>query len=180
MEVWNRKGLEKRLDGFTLQLLDSNRKPLFKSGKTKGSQRIKFDLRNKSMVYHLLFNGKPEPEATQVSMPPAEVPSDTKTNCLLFLKGDTVAILGNGLADRMQHDAWMETVLQSALKGQEVSFRNMAFSGDRPNQYPRSKGFTPMDQYLRHVKADVVFAMFGYNGSFDGAQNAENHKNLLG
>ena len=36
-----------------------------------------------------------------------------------------------------------------------------------------------MDQYLQHVKADVVFAMFGYNESFDGVQNAENHKNLL-
>ena len=32
-----------------------------------------------------------------------------------------------------------------------------------------------MVQYLRHV-TDVVFAMFGYNESFDGAQNAENHK----
>ena len=90
-----------------------------------------------------------------------------------------MAILGNGLADRMQHDAWMETVLQSALKGQDVSFRNMSVSGDRPNKYPRSKGFIPMDQYLQHVKADVVFAMFGYNESFDGPQNADNHKNLL-
>ena len=26
---------------------------------------------------------------------------------------------------------------------------------------------------------DVVFAMFGYNESFDGPQNAENHKKLL-
>ena len=90
-----------------------------------------------------------------------------------------MAILGNGLADRMQHDAWMETVLQSALKGQQISFRNMSLSGDRPNKYPRSKGFTPMDQYLQHVKADVVFAMFGYNESFDGPKNAENHKKLL-
>ena len=181
VEVWNRKFLEKRLDGFTLQLLDSNRKPLFKSGKIKGSQRIKFWLRNSNTrIIHLLFNGKPVPEATQVSMPPAEVPSGYKDELpFSFSKGDTVAILGNGLADRMQHDAWMETVLQSALKGQEVSFRNMSFSGDRPNQYPRSRGFTPMDQYLQHVKADVVFAMFGYNESFDGAQNAENHKNLL-
>ena len=79
----------------------------------------------------------------------------------------------------MQHDAWMETVLQSALKGQDISFRNMSFSGDRPNKYPRSKGFIPMNQYLQHVKADVVFAMFGYNESFDGPQNADNHKNLL-
>ena len=36
-----------------------------------------------------------------------------------------------------------------------------------------------MDQYLQHVKADVIFAMFGYNESFDGPQKADNHKNLL-
>ena len=26
-------------------------------------------------------------------------------------KGDRIAILGNGLADRMQHDGWLETYL---------------------------------------------------------------------
>ena len=81
-----------------------------------------------------------------------------------------MAILGNGLADRMQHDGWTETLLQSELKGQEISFRNMSLSGDRPDRYPRSKGFTPMGQYLQHVKADVIFAMFGYNESFSGAR----------
>ena len=48
-----------------------------------------------------------------------------------------------------------------------------------PNKYPRSKGFIPMDKYLQHVKADVIFAMFGFNESFDGPNNANNHKNLL-
>ena len=47
-----------------------------------------------------------------------------------FKKNDVVAIYGNGLADRMQHDPWVETVLQSQLKGLDVSFRNMSFSGD--------------------------------------------------
>ena len=36
-----------------------------------------------------------------------------------------------------------------------------------------------MDKYLQHVKADVIFAMFGFNESFDGPNNANNHKNLL-
>ena len=180
VEVWNRKSLEKRLDGFTLQLLDSNRKQLYKSGKTKGAQRVKFTLKSRTIIDFMLYNGKPEPKIVDNSKPPAEVPTEYKDELpFSFKKGDTVAILGNGLADRMQHDAWTETVLQSALKGQDISFRNMSLSGDRPNKYPRSRGFIPMDQYLQHVKADVVFAMFGYNESFDGVQNAENHKNLL-
>lgn len=180
VEVWNRKDFEKRLEGFTVQLLDSNRKQLYKSGKTRGAQRIKFSLKKRTIIDYKLYNGKQEPKTISSAPVIAVVPEGYKDELpFVFKNGDTVAILGNGLADRMQHDAWMETVLQSALKGQEVSFRNMSFSGDRPNKYPRSKGFTPMDQYLRHVQADVVFAMFGYNESFDGAKNADNHKNLL-
>ena len=36
-----------------------------------------------------------------------------------------------------------------------------------------------MDQYLQHVKADVVFAMFGYNESFAGPDAADSHRRLL-
>ena len=180
VQVWNRQGFEKRLDGFTIQLLDANRKQIYKSGKTKGAQRIKFTLKSRTIIDFTLYNGKPEPKSLVSSPVIAEVPAGYKDALpFSFKKGDKIAILGNGLADRMQHDAWMETVLQSALKGQGISFRNMSFSGDRPNKYPRSKGFIPMNQYLQHVKADVVFAMFGYNESFDGPQNADNHKNLL-
>ena len=180
VQVWNRQGFEKRLDGFTVQLLDANRKQIYKSGKTKGAQRIKFTLKKRTIIDFTLYNGKPEPKSLVSSPVIAEVPAGYKDALpFSFKKGDKVAILGNGLADRMQHDAWMETVLQSALKGRDISFRNMSFSGDRPNKYPRSKGFIPMNQYLQHVKADVVFAMFGYNESFDGPQNADNHKNLL-
>ena len=180
VQVWNRQGFEKRLDGFTIQLMDANRKQIYKSGKTKGAQRIKFTLKSRTIIDFTLYNGKPEPKSLVSSPVIAEVPAGYKDALpFSFKKGDKIAILGNGLADRMQHDAWMETVLQSALKGQGISFRNMSFSGDRPNKYPRSKGFIPMNQYLQHVKADVVFAMFGYNESFDGPQNADNHKNLL-
>jgi lysophospholipase L1-like esterase len=96
------------------------------------------------------------------------VPADYKDPMpFAFSKGDVVAILGNGLPDRMQHDGWMETVLQSALPEQQVRFRNMSTSGDRPNSYPRSPGQISMTHYLQHVKADVVFGMFGYNESFE-------------
>ena len=36
-----------------------------------------------------------------------------------------------------------------------------------------------MGQYLQHVKADVIFAMFGYNESFSGPQAADSYKKLL-
>ncbi len=96
-----------------------------------------------------------------------------------FQQNDVVAILGNGLPDRMQHDGWMETLLQSALQDKQVRFRNMSASGDRPDSFPRSKGATTMTAYLQHVKADVVFAFFGYNESFDGVAKASNHQRKL-
>jgi len=96
-----------------------------------------------------------------------------------FQQGNVVAILGNGLPDRFQHDGWMETLLQSALPDQQVRFRNMSASGDRPDLFPRSKGAKGMTEYLQHVKADVVFAFFGYNESYDGADKADEHRKKL-
>ena len=96
-----------------------------------------------------------------------------------FKRGDVVAILGNGLPDRMQHDGWVETLLQSQLRDQQVRFRNLSTSGDRPDSFPRSKGHVHMTDYLRHVQADVVFAFFGYNESFDGVAKADEHRRKL-
>ena len=96
-----------------------------------------------------------------------------------FKQNEVVAIYGNGLADRMQHDPWVETVLQSHLKGRNVSFRNMSFSGDMVNQKPRNKGFTNDAEYLQHVAPDVVFVMYGYNESFAGPAGAAAYQGEL-
>ncbi len=96
-----------------------------------------------------------------------------------FEANDVVAIYGNGLADRMQHDPWVETVLQSHLKGMDVSFRNMSFSGDLVNKRPRNKGFTNDGEYLQHVAPSVVFSFYGYNESFAGVAKADAHRGEL-
>ncbi|WP_390621517.1 PVC-type heme-binding CxxCH protein [Novipirellula artificiosorum] len=93
-----------------------------------------------------------------------------------FEPNDVVAIYGNGLADRMQHDPWVETVLQSQLKGMNVSFRNMSFSGDMVNKRPRNKGFTNDAEYLQHVGPDVVFSFYGYNESFAGPDGVDAYR----
>jgi putative heme-binding domain-containing protein len=96
-----------------------------------------------------------------------------------FKQNDVVAIYGNGLADRMQHDPWVEAILQSRLKGTNVSFRNMSFAGDMVNKRPRNKGFTNDAEYLQHVAPDVVFTFYGYNESFAGPDRAEAYKGEL-
>ncbi|MFT5199749.1 MAG: azurin/lysophospholipase L1-like esterase/glucose/arabinose dehydrogenase [Planctomycetota bacterium] len=89
-----------------------------------------------------------------------------------FVQGDRVVVVGSGLADRLQHDGWMETYLQAELGGLDVSFRNQGYTGDRIDHRPRNKGFLPADDYLSLSQATVVFAMFGYNESFDGDAEA--------
>lgn len=96
-----------------------------------------------------------------------------------FAQGDVVAIYGNGLADRMQHDPWVETVLQSKLKGKQVRFRNMSFSGDMVNRRPRNKGFTNDTEYLQHVAPSVVWIMYGYNESYAGPDGARAYADEL-
>lgn len=95
---------------------------------------------------------------------------------LKLQKDDVVAIIGNGLADRMQHDGWVEAAIQKSHPGHNLRFRNMAFSGDTVDKRPRNKGFTPHDQYLADIKADVIFVMFGYNESFAGSNGVSKFK----
>ncbi len=111
---------------------------------------------------------KPAPAAAQ--LPPAvPVPAGYKDAApFAFQEKDVVAVVGNGLAERMHADGWLETLLQSQLNGKQVRFRNLATSGDRVNSAPRSANVPSVEALLREAKADVVFAFYGYNESFDG------------
>ena len=110
-------------------------------------------------------------------------------------KGDRICIVGNTLAERMQHHGWLETFITSRFPQHELVFRNLGFSGDEvnPAQRMRSMDFGSPDQWLSgnapipqpkklatlefvlenrfentNTKADVIFAFFGYNESFAG------------
>lgn len=80
--------------------------------------------------------------------------------------GDRVAIIGNALADRMQHDGWLEAYLQAANPEKQLVIRSLGFSGDEIGLFPREEGYLSLDDYLSLVKANVIFAFFGYNESF--------------
>ena len=87
-----------------------------------------------------------------------------------FENGDRICYIGSGLADRMQHDGWLETLLQSRLSDKQLVFRNLGFTGDTIFSQPRNKGFTPTGTYLAHCEADVLFIFFGFNESFAGGE----------
>src|SRR6187402_2510088 len=82
--------------------------------------------------------------------------------------GDRVVLVGGALAERQQHDGWLETRLQLAFPALELSFRNLGFSADTLTVRQRVDGFGTPDEWLARAQADVVFAFWGFNESFDG------------
>jgi len=179
--IWNRAGFEARLAGFRLVLLNKDRKEVFTKKDIEAPQVMEINIASGGAVTYLGFDGKPGKSLGRKPMLAAagegnsadedllvEVPADYRDALpFSFRKTDVVALLGNGLADRMQHDGWLETLLQSQLQDQQIRFRNMSTSGDRPNSYPRSSGQISMTAYLQQVRPTVVLAFFGYNESFD-------------
>jgi len=94
-------------------------------------------------------------------------------------KGDHICLIGNTLADRMQHDGWLETLLQNRFPQHELVFRDLGFSGDELTLRLRSANFGTPDHWLTFTKADVVFAFFGYNESFAGPAGLDKFKKDL-
>jgi putative heme-binding domain-containing protein len=83
-------------------------------------------------------------------------------------KGDHLSIIGNTLADRQQHDGWVETLLQSRFPQHELVVRDLGFSGDELTLRLRSANFGSPEQWMTANKTDVVFAFFGANESWGG------------
>jgi putative heme-binding domain-containing protein len=96
-----------------------------------------------------------------------------------FQPGDHIAIVGNTLAERLQYDGWLETYLHARFPKHDLSVRNLGFSADELTIKLRSKDFGSPDKWLGHVKADVIFAFFGYNESFAGKAGLGKFKNDL-
>jgi len=93
--------------------------------------------------------------------------------------GDHITIIGNTLADRMQHDGWLETYFHSRFPKLDLVFRNCGFAADELTQRLRSQSFGSPDEWLSKTRTDVVFAFFGYNESFTGEKGLAKFKSDL-
>jgi glucose/arabinose dehydrogenase/azurin/lysophospholipase L1-like esterase len=99
--------------------------------------------------------------------------------------GDHICIIGNQLAERMQYEGWLDTLLHARFPRHDLVIRNLGFSGDEIVTRLRSKNFGTPDEWLSgnaapiggyeenrlkstNTKADVIFAFFGYNESYAG------------
>ena len=72
-------------------------------------------------------------------------------------RGDHVCLVGGTLAERMQHDGWVESFLHARFPEHDLTFRNLGFSGDEVGGYTaqpdfhkrlRSQDFGTADQWL--------------------------------
>lgn len=113
-------------------------------------------------------------------------------------KGDHVAIVGSGLADRQQHHGWLEALIHRAYPELDLTVRNLGFAADELNLRPRSADVPPTEWFLSMKKgdstgsrgaiykagtdfgADVMFAYWGFNESFRGPEGLEGFKAELG
>ena len=82
------------------------------------------------------------------------VPALAHAQSLKLEKGDHICIVGNTLAERMQHYGWLETLIHARFPEHELVFRNLGYSGDEIdgfknlNHRMRSMDFGTHDQWL--------------------------------
>ena len=88
-------------------------------------------------------------------------------NALDVKDGQSIVLLGNTLAERMQHHGWLETYAQLSMPDKKLSFRNHGFCGDKIDNRPRNRGFIDPHTYLEISKADVILTFFGANEAWD-------------
>lgn len=180
VRVWNRGGgFGGRLDGFSLSLLDADRKKVFeKKGITAPESSLQISVVGGEQPVYFTVDGKPgkkkdwskerESQPGMAVRPPVEVPGGYRDPAAFaFQRGDVIALIGNALGERFQHHGALEAPIQAALPSQELSFRNLCVSGDRVGKFPRSSECPSVNAYLQHVGADVILCFFGYNESFE-------------
>ena len=83
-------------------------------------------------------------------------------------QGDHVVVIGNTLAERMQHVGHWETLLHARFPELELVVRNLGWSADEITLRPRSKNFVDHHNTLADHKPNLLIAMFGFNESFAG------------
>jgi azurin/glucose/arabinose dehydrogenase len=114
-------------------------------------------------------------------------------------KGDHIAIVGSGLADRQQHHGWLEALIHQANPEAQLTIRNLGFAADEVNLHPRSADVPPTEYFLSMKQgdtpaahnakiiykagtdfgADVIFAYWGFNESFRGPAGVDAFKGEL-
>jgi lysophospholipase L1-like esterase len=88
--------------------------------------------------------------------------------------GDRVAFVGNTFFEREQAHSYLETLLATHWPDRNVTFRNLAWSGDTVFGHARAgfetheQGFERLLKVARDAKPTVLFISYGMSESFEG------------
>ena len=98
------------------------------------------------------------------------LPADVKPTTLpLKLSPNShIILIGNALFERMQESGQFEALLHQRFPKHNLVIRTLAWPGDEVALRPRPDNFGDIHQHLAAVKADVIFAAYGFNESFNG------------
>lgn len=91
---------------------------------------------------------------------------------LRIKKEDSIVILGNTFAERMQLFGYFEVFLHSRFPDHNLRVRNMGWSADEVHQRIRPQGFPKLSAELKEHRADLLFLCFGFNESFKGRRDS--------
>ena len=91
-------------------------------------------------------------------------------------KRDSIVILGNTSAERMQLFGYFETFLHSRFSDHQLRVRNMGWSADEVDKRIRPQGFPELFAELEEHRADLLFLCFGFNESFQTAAGLDHYK----
>ena len=154
-------------------------------------------------------HGQDLPPGVLPPINPESVPFEVKPAPakLSVSEGDSIVIIGSGMASRMIHFPQFETEVFLRFPDKNITIRNMGDEGNTPgfrphpgrNQeqqyaFPGAKELLPQelqassgprghfetpDQWLARLKADTIIAFFGYNSSFGGRSDVDRYKKEL-
>jgi glucose/arabinose dehydrogenase/plastocyanin len=91
-------------------------------------------------------------------------------------KGESIVILGNTFAERMQLFGYFETFLHCRFSDHRLRVRNMGWSADEVGSRIRPMGFPGLSGELKEHRADLLILCFGFNESFAGAAGVEGYQ----
>lgn len=167
------------------------------------------DAVNKSGLIAQKKNQKKKPKLAPGVLPPMKPESvafelKAAPKKLAVKSGDSIVIIGSGMASRMNHYHHLETEIQLRFPDKKLTIRNMGDEGNTPgfrphpgrNQegqyaFPGAKEllrtelqaaskpqghFETPDQWLTRLGADTIVAFFGYNSSFEGPRGLNRYK----
>ncbi len=110
---------------------------------------------------------------------PRAAAQDERAPLVELRPGERIVLLGGAMADRMQHDGWLEALLATRFPELGVSVRNLGFAGDEVGTWWRSDGFGTRDEWLERTGASLIIACYGFNESFAGEEGLQGFRDRL-